>query len=149
LEKAMTTIDAGRDGAQLHPLHSMLLAFPLALFVCALISDIAYLRTAVIQWSNFSAWLITGALVFGGFAFAWAIVAAVFPRRTTRARARAFLAAVGVMWIAGLINAFQHSHDGWPSVGALGLTLSILSSVFALVAAAIGYSSQPVREIVR
>lgn len=67
----MTTVDAGSGGASLHPLHSILLAFPLALFSSALISDIAYLRTAVIQWSNFSAWLITGALVFGGFALAW------------------------------------------------------------------------------
>lgn len=144
----MTTIDAGR-GATLHPLHSILLAFPLALFVSGLVSDIAYLRTAVIQWSNFSAWLITGALVFGGFALAWAIIAAVFPRRTSRGRALAFLAAVAVMWIAGLINAFQHSHDGWPSVGALGLTLSIISSLSALVAAVIGYSAPSVRGIVR
>ncbi len=144
----MTTVEDNR-GAMLHPVHSILLAFPLALFVCGLISDIAYLRTAVIQWSNFSAWLITGALIFGGFAMAWAIVAAVLPRRASRGRALAFLAAVAVMWIAGLINAFQHSHDGWPSVGALGLTLSILSSLAALVAAAIGYSAQSVRGIVR
>lgn len=145
----MTTIDADSGGASLHPLHSILLAFPLALFSSALISDIAYLRTAVIQWSNFSAWLITGALVFGGFALGWAIITAVFPRRTTRGRALLFLAVVAIMWIAGLINAFQHSHDGWPSVGALGLTLSIISSLFALIAAAIGYSAPSVREIVR
>ncbi len=144
----MTTVDT-RGGAMLHPLHSILLAFPLALFTSGLMSDIAYLNTAVIQWSNFSAWLITGALVFGGFALAWAIIAAVFPRRTSRGRALAFLAAVAVMWIAGLINAFQHSHDGWPSVGALGLALSIISSLSALVAAAIGYSAPTVRGIAR
>jgi uncharacterized membrane protein len=126
-----------------------LLAFPLALFASGLMSDIAYLNTAVIQWSNFSAWLITGALVFGGFALAWAIIAAVFPRRSSRGRALAFLAAVAIMWITGLINAFQHSHDGWPSVGALGLTLSIISSLSALIAAAIGYSAPSVRGIVR
>ena len=144
----MTTVE-GNGGAMLHPIHAILLAFPLALFVSGLVTDVAYLNTAVIQWSNFSAWLITGALVFGGFALAWAIVMAIFPRRTTRGRALAFLAAVAIMWIAGLINAFQHSHDGWPSVGALGLTLSIISSLFALIAAAIGYSSQPARGIVR
>ena len=145
----MTTVELNRAGATLHPIHAILLAFPLALFSSALISDVAYLRTAVIQWSNFSAWLITGALVFGGLALAWGIVNAVFPRRATRGRALAFVAAVAVMWIAGLINAFQHSHDGWPSVGALGLTLSIISSLFAVIAAAIGYSSPAVRGIVR
>ncbi|MFZ0268881.1 DUF2231 domain-containing protein [Caulobacter sp.] len=144
----MTTVEGSR-GAALHPIHAILLAFPVALFVSGLVTDIAYLNTAVIQWSNFSAWLITGALVFGGLTLAWAILGALFPRRTTRGRALAFLVMVAIMWIAGLINAFQHSHDGWPSVGALGLTLSIISSLFALVAAAIGYSSQPVEGIVR
>jgi uncharacterized membrane protein len=144
----MTTPEGGR-GATLHPIHAMLLAFPLALFVGALVTDIAYLNTAVIQWSNFSAWLIAGALVFGGLAGAWAVCAAVFPRRTTRRRALSYVAALAIMWIAGLINAFQHSHDGWASVGALGLALSIISSLFALIAAAIGYSSQSAREIAR
>jgi len=51
-----------------NPLHAILLCFPIALFTSALISDIAYLRTAEMQWSNFSAWLIVGALVFGGVA---------------------------------------------------------------------------------
>ncbi|MBI1684145.1 DUF2231 domain-containing protein [Caulobacter hibisci] len=145
----MPNTETSGGGATLHPLHAILLAFPLALFSAGLISDIAYLRTAVIQWSNFSAWLITGALVFGGLVLAWGVIAAVFPRRSSRRRALAFLAAVAVMWLAGLINAFQHSHDGWPSVGALGLTLSILSSLFALIAAAIGYSSPSARGIVR
>ena len=144
----MTTVEGSGDPT-LHPIHAILLAFPLTLFVSALVTDIAYLNTAVIQWSTFSSWLIVGALVFGGLAGAWAIVNAIFPRRTTRGRALAFVVALAVMWIAGLINAFQHSHDGWASVGALGLTLSIISSVCAVIAAAIGYSSQSVRGIVR
>ena len=144
----MTTVE-GSGGTSLHPIHSILLAFPVALFVSGLVTDIAYLNTSVIQWSTFSSWLIVGALVFGGLAGAWAIVAAMFPHRMTRGRALTFVGALAVMWIAGLINAFQHSHDGWASVGALGLSLSIISSLFSLIAAAIGYSSQPARGIVR
>ena len=142
------TQEAGA-GPTLHPVHAILVAFPLTLFTAALVSDIAYLRTAVIQWSNFSAWLITGALLVGGLALVWAIIDTVFPRRTTRSRALAVLSALAVMWIAGLVNAFQHSHDAWASVGALGLTLSIISSLFGAIAAAIGHSSQTVRGIVR
>lgn len=41
-----------------HPLHAILLAFPIALFASALLSDIIYLKSAEMQWSNFSAWLI-------------------------------------------------------------------------------------------
>ena len=139
----------GIGATPLHPLHAILLAFPLALFSSGLASDVAYLKSAAIQWSNFSAWLIAGGCFFGGLVLAWAIVVAFFPGRTTRPRALAYLAAVAVMFVAGLFNAFQHSHDGWSSVGPTGLVLSIVSSLAALGAAVIGYSSQTVEGMVR
>lgn len=139
-----------RAGATpLHPLHAILLAFPLALFSSGLASDIAYLKSAFVQWTNFSAWLMAGGCFFGGLVLAWAIVAVVFPGRAARSRALAYLVAVAVMFIAGLINSFQHSHDGWSSVGAFGLVLSIVSTLAALVAGFIGYSEQRVEGVVR
>ena len=45
------------------------------MFPAALASDITYLNSAEIQWTNFSAWLITGGLLGGGFALIWNIVA--------------------------------------------------------------------------
>ena len=36
--------------------------------------------------------------------------------------------------VLGLVNAFKHSQDAWSSVGAFGLTLSILSALLALAA---------------
>src|SRR3546814_8483037 len=44
------------------------------------------------------------------------------------------------MWIAGLVNAFKHSQDAWSSVGSLGLTLSVVSTLAALVAGWVAYS---------
>ena len=41
-----------------HPIHVMLVPIPIACFVGALISDIAYWLTAEMQWANFSAWLL-------------------------------------------------------------------------------------------
>lgn len=132
----VSAILAPRSSPALHPLHALLLAFPVALFPGALLSDITYLESSEMQWSNFSAWLITGALVFGGLALAWSIAALFF------GRPRRFLVLVlALMWIAGLVNAFQHSHDGWSSVGTTGLVLSIVSSVLALVAGWNGYSA--------
>lgn len=128
-------------GPMLHPLNAILLAFPVALFSGGLASDIAYLKTSEIQWSNFSAWMITGALVFGGLAFAWALLGLVLPRRSSRGRAALYALVLAVAWFAGLINAFQHSRDGWSSVGAVGLALSILSTVAILIAAWIGFSA--------
>jgi len=142
-------ISRGTGATPLHPLHAILLAFPLALFSSGLACDIAYLNSAFVQWTNFAAWLIAGGCFFGGLVLAWAIVAAVFPGRTTRGRALAYLAAVAVMFVAGLVNSFQHSHDGWSSVGSPGLILSIVSTLPALVAGAIGYSEQRIEGIAR
>ncbi|MBA4807974.1 DUF2231 domain-containing protein [Brevundimonas sp.] len=134
--------------AKIEPLRGILMAFPIALFTSAVVSDIAYLQSAQMQWSNFSAWLIVGALVFGGLAGLWAIVdLALAWRGPTRNAALIHLAALALAWIFGLINAFKHSQDAWSSVGAFGLTLSILSAVLALVAGWFAYSTTTVREI--
>lgn len=133
----------------LHPLHALILAFPIALFSGALVSDITYLNSAVMQWSNFSAWLITFGMVFGSIALIWTIVALFRGRRAGyRGRPVAYLALLVVMWIAGLINAFHHSRDAWGSVGTVGLLLSIVSAVAALAAGWLAYSA-PRREVIR
>ena len=138
--------------ATLKPLLGLLLAFPVALFSAAVVSDIAYLRTAEMQWSHFSAWLIVGGLVFGGLVVAWALIDLLIVwRRAVRRRAAVFAILVVAMWVLALINAFKHSQDAWSSVGAFGLTLSILSALLALAAGWIAYSrpDADVREIVR
>lgn len=130
---------AGRP--MLHPLNAIILAFPVALFTGGLVSDLAYLRTSEIQWSNFSAWMITSALVFGGVALAWSVLGLILPRRAGRRRAALYALLLAVGWLAGLINAFQHSRDGWSSVGGVGVALSVVSTAAFLVAAWIGFSA--------
>lgn len=120
------------NGGAGRAIHALLLAFPVALFTSTVATDITYLNTAEMQWTNFSAWLNAGGLVFGGAVLAWAAVEAVL------ARGRAgltYLGVVAAMWVVGLINAFQHSRDAWSSVGAFGLALSIVSALLAMAAA--------------
>ena len=47
------------------PLHSFFVGLGGALLMAALFTDSMYLSNALIQWANFSAWLITGGLVLG------------------------------------------------------------------------------------
>lgn len=129
----------------LHPLHATLLAFPIALFTCALASDITYLNSTEIQWTNFSQWLLAGGCLMGGLVLLWAIVLVMRTGKGTaghisRTRAVVYLLLLATMWIAGLVNSFQHSRDGWSSVETTGLMLSILSTLTALAAGWVGYA---------
>jgi len=128
--------------------HAILLAFPVALFTFALLTDIAYLQTAEIQWTNFSSWQIVGALLGGGPVLVWSITLAVGARRRAhRQPSLTYAVLIAIMWVAGLVNAFQHSQDAWSSVGVTGLVLSIISTACALAASWVAHRT--VREVTR
>ena len=121
---------------------SILLGFPSALFTGGLLSDIAYLRTEVIQWTNFSQWLILGGEVFAGLLLAWALIALIFRwKRPARGVTLLLSVLLAVTFLFGLVNNVQHSRDGWSSVGTTGLLLSIGSTLFAFAAAWVGTAS--------
>ena len=137
-------------GSGPNPLHGLLLSFPVALFPAALVTDIAYLRTEQIQWTNFSAWLIAGAMVFTGLVLAWAVVSLVIGLRGgDRLRRMVYAGVLAGLFVVGLINAFQHSRDGWSSVGTFGLVLSIISAILAVAAGVIAHSNLFSREVAR
>jgi uncharacterized membrane protein len=123
----------------LHPLHAILLAFPLPLFLGALLSDLAYYRTLQVQWANFSSWLIAGALLFGAFAVLWALIDLIRGGRARRKRAAIYFGVLLVMWVLGFINALVHAKDAFATMPE-GLYLSAIVALLALVAAWLGYS---------
>lgn len=134
-------------GSFLSPLHAILLAFPVALYPSALASDITYYRTAEVQWSNFSSWLIAGADFFAGLLLAWALASLFFGRvGALGSRGLLYPALVALMFVLGLVNAFQHARDGWHSVGTLGIVLSVLCSILALLIAFLTHSRSFIRE---
>jgi len=126
----MTTLPVYRYGPG--PLHATLLAGTVPLFLGALLSDIAYTQTYQIQWANFSAWLIAGALVFAGFAFLFALVNLLRAERKAGPPTRYVLLLLAT-WILGLVNAFQHAKDAYASMPG-GLILSALVLLLTLAA---------------
>ena len=130
----------------LHPLHAILLAFPLPLFLGALASDLAYRSTFHIQWANFSSWLIAGGLLVGGFAVLWALIN-LFRRGSARkGRLIIYFVVLLAMWALGFVNALVHAKDAWATMPE-GLYLSVIATLLALVAAWIGYSGFRAREV--
>jgi uncharacterized membrane protein len=124
-----------------HPIHPMLVPFPIACFVGTLISDIVYWRTAEIMWSTFSAWLLTVGLLIGGLA-ALAGLIDFLGSRAIRAKPPAWLHLIGNILVLGLslLNAFVHSRDAWTSVVPTGLILSAVVVVIMLFTGWMGWS---------
>ncbi|MDZ4689890.1 DUF2231 domain-containing protein [Terricaulis sp.] len=123
----------------IHPVHALLLAFTAPMCLGALLSDIAYASTYQIQWANFAAWLIMGALVGGGFALLWALISALRERAARSRRQLVYALLLLAMWIVSFVNALVHAKDAWAAMPA-GLWLSLTATVFALLASWIGFS---------
>ena len=130
------TYETPRSTAKIagHPIHPMLVPFPIACFVLTLFTDIAYWRTAQMQWANVSAWLLTAGLIFAGLAAVAGAIDVLGDRRIRRLKA-AWIHAIGnVLAVAlSLINAFVHSRDAYSSVVPTGLVLSLVVVLILLV----------------
>ncbi|MEQ7919418.1 DUF2231 domain-containing protein [Xanthomonas sp. WHRI 1810A] len=118
------------------PLHTILLAGTVPLFLGALLSDIAYYNSYQIQWSNFASWLIAGGLVFCGLAFLFALVQLIRADRKV-GRPVLYVVLLLVTWVLGLINAFEHAKDAWASM-PMGLVMSVIVTLLTCVATWIG-----------
>ena len=110
-----------------HPLHPMLVPFPIVCFVGVLVTDLIYWRTAAGLWETFSIWLLTGGLIMAGFAVLAGLIDFIGSARI-RSLAPAWPHVIGnaLVVLLSLINAFVHSRDGYTAVIPAGLTLSAL-----------------------
>ncbi|MFJ4142013.1 DUF2231 domain-containing protein [Pseudomonas sp. NPDC089734] len=121
------------------PLHAILLAGTVPLFLGALLSDLAYFNTFQIQWSNFASWLIAGGLLFCGLALLFALANLIRAEQKS-GRPRVYFLLLLVSWVLGLINAFEHAKDAWATM-PLGLLLSVVVTVLSIAAAWTGLTS--------
>jgi uncharacterized membrane protein len=124
----------------LHPLHVVLLAGTVPVFLGALLSDMAYSMTYEIQWKNFASWSIVWGLVLGGLALLWALLGLLSAER--RGTRRLFYTGVlFASWVLGLVNAFVHAGDAWASMPA-GLVLSAMVVLLAIAATWLGLADR-------
>jgi uncharacterized membrane protein len=122
------------------PLHTILLAGTVPLFLGALLSDIAYYNSHQIQWNNFASWLIAGAEVFAGLALLFALVNLLREKRKA-GRPLTYFVLLLLTFVVGLIDAFEHAKDAWASMPA-GLVYSVIVTVLALVTTWIGLNTR-------
>lgn len=124
---------------ELHPIHAVLLAGTIPLFLGALLSDIAYYQSYQIQWSNFASWLIASGLVLTGLALLCAIIG-LFTADGRGGRGLVYIVLLLATWIMGFINALVHANDAW-AIMPMGLILSVIVTLLACAATAVRFSS--------
>jgi uncharacterized membrane protein len=120
------------------PIHPILVAFSIACFAGAFVTDLVYWRTPAVMWERFSDWLITAGLMLAGVA----IIAFVIDLVGKRIRNSAWPRVVGYLLavLVSLINAFVHSRDAYTAVVPTGLTLSALVVVILLFTGWVGWA---------
>jgi hypothetical protein len=121
-----------------------LLAGAVPLFLGGLLADLAYGASAEVQWSNFAAWLIAGAMVFTGLSLLWAFVAMLRGRAWRSWPAWCFLLLLAA-FVLGLIDSFVHARDAWGIMPTAPILSGIVTAVI-IVAAAVGLASLRVGE---
>ena len=124
----------------INPVHAVLLASTLPLFLGALLSDWAYASTYEVQWINFASWLIAGALVFAASALAWAAIEFFRSDRVRHRFSALYLLVLITTFVLGVLNALIHGKDGWATMPE-GLILSVLVFPLAVAAVWLGFSA--------
>lgn len=121
----------------LKPLHPFFVGLGGALLMAALFTDYMYTSNSLMQWANFSVWLITGGLVLALIA----TISLVIDFALGRAGAIRWLD-FGLMTAAALlslVNVFVHTRDAWTSVVPTGITLSTIVTILLLAAGLRGW----------
>lgn len=133
----MTQIIEHKYSQAIYPLHAVILAGTIPLFLSAALSDFAYYVTFEIQWINFASWLAAGGLLFGSIALIFTIIDLC---RADRRAPGIILYAVILLvtWAIALFNALVHARDAWASMPT-GLILSVIVVLLSCVATWFGF----------
>jgi uncharacterized membrane protein len=107
------------------------------LLIAALGTDYTYYVTAVWQWANFSAWLITAGLIVT-FVAVILLLIDFATGRAGRLNTGSFILVTAAALLS-LVNAFVHSRDAWTSVVPQGILLSAVSTILLCIAGARGW----------
>ena len=119
-------------------LHRGFIGSGAVLLIAAFITDYTYYTTALWQWANFSAWLITVGLIV----MLVAVLSLLLDFATGSAGRlnTVSFSLVAAAALLSLVNAFVHSRDAWTSVVPQGILLSALSTILLVIAGARGWS---------
>ena len=110
-----------------HPIHPMLVPFPIAFLVGALLTDIAYVKSGWATWAFASSWLIGAGIVGALLAATFGFIDFFGDRRIRRAKtARYHMAGNLTAVVLSVVNFIVHMRDGAMAVIPAGIILSAI-----------------------
>jgi len=130
-----TGIDNPKSTAQIagHPIHPMLIPFPIAFLVAAFLVDIMFLRTAVVGWFIASEWLIGAALVMAALAAVMGLIDVLGEPKIRNLNAVWLHAGGNVLAVLiALYNFYIRYEAGAAAVNSTGIILSGITVLILL-----------------
>ena len=129
-----TTGPMARRGG--HSVLRILASFPIACFTCALLTDLAYVQTTNVMWTDFSSWLLAAGMAGGvGAAIAGLVTWLIHRRDRVQRPGWAFMLGSLLVLVIAFLNNLVHSRDAWTSVMPTGLALSFVTVLLMLATA--------------
>ena len=125
-------------------LHPRVVAASATLLLAGFVTDVCYWRTLLVQWENFSMWLLAGGLMLALLAGLLLLLDAALGRLRSISRTRFLLLTAAAL--VAFVNAFVHSRDAYTAVVPQGLALSTLTAALLLIVGIHGWrlSVEPV-----
>ena len=108
-------------------LHPPFVSAGAAVLIAAFVTDYMYYTTSLMQWANFSAWLIAGGLVLALVAAIFLLIDVLLGKAGALHRIE-FIGLVAVV-VLSIFNVLIHSRDAWTSVVPSGITISAVCAV--------------------
>jgi uncharacterized membrane protein len=123
-----------------HPIHQMLIVFPLGLLATSVIFDIVFLATNNGRWADISFWMIASGIIGGLAAALFGLIDFLAIPKGTRARRIGTLHGWGNLVVVGLFAAsWLLRYDALPAFpDTVAFVLSFAGVVLALVTGWLG-----------
>jgi uncharacterized membrane protein len=118
-----------------HPIHPMVIAFPIACFVLAFVSDLAFFATSNEFWATASLWLLGIGLITAAFAAVTGLIEVFGDNRVRNlSDTRLHAASNAIALLIALYNWYSRFEHGSSAIVPTGVVLSgivVLVLVFA------------------
>jgi uncharacterized membrane protein len=122
-----------------HPIHPMLIVFPLGLLATSLFFDIIYLATKDSKWTNMALYLIGAGIIGGLLAAIFGLVDWLAIPNGTRAKTIGAWHGIGNVVVVGLFSLSWYLRYPAPGdTGALPIAISAIAVALALVTGWLG-----------